>query len=232
MEKSTVRASKETNLKSTQVYLPISEIKDDVIILKNNGMRAILRTNALNFHLKSEKEQDGIIWAFQGFLNSLNDFPIQILIRSRKYDLDKYIKKLEEIAKKQTNRLLKLQTDKYIEFMKYLLEFNIMRKEFYVIVPYDPIDKISMFGLEKLIIALKPADSLNVIKQRYKEFNDNKRKLMTRVISVKSALEQCGLVVQQLNTKEIIQLLYESYNPITSQYQKLFDIDSINIIQV
>ena len=136
--KSSVKAAKRVPSSSTQIHLNIAEIKDDLLILKNGGLRAILSTSSINFNLKSEPEQNSIIYSYQSFLNTL-EFPIQILVRSKKLDIDDYLEKLRNKAEKQTNPLLQSQTYEYVEYIHGLIEYaDIMTKEFYVVVPYDP----------------------------------------------------------------------------------------------
>jgi hypothetical protein len=133
----TVRSKKKSLVSSTQRYLPIAEIKEDTLVLKNGGLRAVLRVNSLNFNLKSEVEQQGIISGYQSFVNTLI-FPIQILIRSTRLNIDPYIKGLQEKSLTQENPLLKDQTLDYADFMEKLVDIaDIMQKSFYIIVPLD-----------------------------------------------------------------------------------------------
>jgi type IV secretory pathway VirB4 component len=136
----TVKNAKKTNSdQTTQRYLPFSQIRDNVIIMKDSSARVILKCSTINFLLKSIEEQDSIIMSFQRFLNSI-DFPIQILIRSSKLDIASYLNKLDNMAVKQTNSLLQNQTYEYIEYLRKLIEVaQIMRKDFYIIVPIDNI---------------------------------------------------------------------------------------------
>ena len=133
MEKAkSVQQKKGSIQQSTQLYLNIAEIRDNVFVLKNGWMRSILQVSSINFNLKSEQEQNAIIYAYQGFLNTI-DFPIQILVRSRKLDIDAYLDSLNEKREKQTNMLLQRQTFEYIEYIKKLVEYaDIMEKNFYV----------------------------------------------------------------------------------------------------
>src|SRR3989338_8598088 len=107
MSKDSVRQKKTSPSLSTQLFLDIAEIKDNVVVLKNGGIRAILQTTSINFNLKSEEEQNAIIYGYQSFLNSL-EFPIQIVVRSRKLDLERYLVKLESQTKNLTNILLQI----------------------------------------------------------------------------------------------------------------------------
>ena len=122
---------------STQRYLPFSQIRDNIVLMKDNSARIILKCSTINFLLKSSEEQDAIIIGFQRFLNSL-DFPLQILVRSSKLDINGYLSKLHDRAVSQTNPLLQNQTYEYILYLKKLVEVaQIMKKEFYVIIPFD-----------------------------------------------------------------------------------------------
>jgi len=122
---------------STQRYLPFSQIRDNLVVMKDSSVRIILKCSTINFLLKSIEEQDAIIMSFQRFLNSL-DFPIQIIVRSTKLNIESYLNKLNTLALKQTNPLLQSQTYEYIEYLKKLIEVaQIMRKDFYIVVPID-----------------------------------------------------------------------------------------------
>ena len=117
---------------TTQDFIPIQEIRDGVIILKNGGMRAIILASSLNFALKSQDEQSSILMQFQNFVNSL-DFSIQIFVQSKKLDIRPYIALLEDRYKEQTTELMKIQVREYIEFIKTFVEStNIMSKSFFV----------------------------------------------------------------------------------------------------
>lgn len=215
---------------STQTHLRIGEIRDNVLVLKNGGMRAVLKTSSINFNLKSEEEQNAIIYSYQGFLNSL-EFPIQIIVRSKKLDIDNYIDQVNELGAKQENKLLQEQTLEYAQYVKRLVEYaDIMEKEFYVIVPYDP-GRIQGDGnkFQGFFQRISPKDSYGDVKRRRSEFNNLKKALMQRVNVAQSGLENCGLKVDMLDTVGLIGLFYESYNPETSRTQKLKDLENTAI---
>jgi hypothetical protein len=140
-----VQAGKKPNPDaSTQRYLPFSEIRDNLIIMKDGSSRMVLRIHAMNFNLKSTEEQDSILFSYQRFLNSLN-FPIQIVVRSLKVDIESYINRLKNLALKQQNQLLQEQTYKYIDFLMNLVDLaQIMKKDFFIIVPFDQEDNQSV----------------------------------------------------------------------------------------
>ncbi|MFA5947686.1 MAG: hypothetical protein WC806_01815 [Candidatus Gracilibacteria bacterium] len=227
------KSERSNPMNSTQTHLRIGEIRDDVLVLKNGGMRAILKTSSINFNLKSEQEQNSIIYGYQGFLNSL-EFPIQILVRSQKLDIDNYIAQVKEIAEKQTNPLLQEQTFEYAEYIRKLIDYaDIMSKEFYVIVPYDPgrtQGPDSLNFLQSFFQRLSPKDTLGDVKRRFEEFSNLKKSLMQRVNIAKSGLENCGLKVEQLKTVDIIKLFYNALNPISSRSVKMNDLEKTNII--
>ena len=127
------------NAKSTQEFVPIKEVRNGVVVLKNGDLRAIVLANSTNLSLKSEDEQKATIFQFQSFLNTL-DFPIQISVQSRKLDIRPYLALLEDRIKVQNEPLLKLQTKEYIEFIRNFTEsVNIMTKNFFIVVPYTNI---------------------------------------------------------------------------------------------
>jgi len=122
---------------STQRHLPFTQIRENIIILKDDSVRCVMRCSTINFLLKSTEEQDSIIMSFQRFLNTL-DFPVQIMVRSTKLDIEGYLGKLKDKAVNQKNELLQNQTYEYIEYLKKLVEIaQIMKKDFYIVVPFD-----------------------------------------------------------------------------------------------
>lgn len=206
---------------STQIYLPISEIKDGIIVLKDGSLRVVLMANAVNFELKSEDEQSAIEYAYQNFLNSL-DFPIQILIRSKHLELDSYLKKLEELVKKQENELLQLQTIAYVDQIKSLLEYaNIMTKEFYLVIPYYPKVTEKSGLIKNLSKIIKPDAGTVVYKS---DFEAEKAQILQRADLCATELGAVGIRCISLNTQELVELYYSLYNPQTSRSEKLVDV--------
>ncbi len=197
---------------SIQKHLEIKEIKDDVIILKSGGLRALLMTTSLNFALKSTEEQDAIIIRYQDLLNSL-DFPIQVVAVSRKFNIAPYIKTLEEKHAKQENELLKIQTLEYIDFIKGLTEMtNIMTESFYLVIPFAPqatqaVKKMGLFS--KLSGKFKKEQP----EAKQEEFKEQKNNLWQRVEFVATGLRRMGIKAAPLKTNELIELFYKLYNP-------------------
>lgn len=195
---------------STQQYVDVKEVRDGVVVLKNGGLRSILLVSSLNFDLKSTEEQDAIISQYQNFLNSL-DFPVQVLIHSRRFNIEPYLQLLKEKEEEQTNELLRLQISEYQHFIKNLTEVSdIMSKYFYVIVPFAAIeDKRSGF-FEKMGNVMNPKAA---IREKRELFETYKNQLWQRVDHVTIGLSGTGVKVATLNTEEVIELLYNTYNP-------------------
>lgn len=230
MTDTSIHQKKGSTKNNTQLYLPIAEIKDSVVILKNGGVRAVLQTSSVNFNLKSEAEQNSLIYAYQSFLNTL-EFPIQIVVRSRKLDIDHYLETLRETAEKQQNALLQKQTLEYHDYIKKLVEYaDIMEKNFYVIVPYDPYRAQKKNIFSKFMDAISPEDSLPKIRQRHREFETLKKGLSQRSNIVRVGLENCNLQVQELDTQQLVELFYQIYNPETSRNEKLSALESYDLL--
>lgn len=216
-----VRGAKHDARAATQLHLRIAEIRGDTVVLKNGGIRSILKVSSMNFNLKSEAEQNAIIYSYQSFLNAL-EFPVQIAVRSRKLDLDSYIEKLKELAEKQENKLLQQQTNEYADYVQRLIEYaDIMEKEFYTVVPADPARAVGQNFIEKFWSRLHPADTAASITKRHREFAQLKKTLNQRTSVVAAGLENCGLKVERLQTPEIIALFYQIYNPLTARNEKI-----------
>lgn len=219
---------KKSSNASTQQYLDILEIKDDVVIMRDGTLRAVLLVSSINFALKSEDEQNAIISSYISFLNNINT-PIQIVIQSRDLNIDNYIEYLKVKEKEQTNRLLKIQTAEYIEYIKDLVSIGkIMNKKFFVVVPYSPFSDKHKSFLAQLSETFKPA---TILRLKEVKFNKYKESLSRRVDSVASALMSLGVDVKQMNTQELIELYYNSYNPETAKNQLLVDINKIQVEQ-
>ncbi len=225
--KSTVRNRKTSSMASTQRYLPVAEIRDSAIVLKNGGARAVLKVEALNFNLKSETEQQGIIAGYGSFVNTLT-FPLQIVIRSFKTNIDEYLFQMQGYADKQQNALLKEQTQGYINYMQHLVEVaDIMQKRFYVVIPVDHADRKKAYT-EKFFEWIHPDDNAAKAGQRHKEFTTLSKQLNERVDLVIGGLANVGLHAERLDTRGVLETLYQVYNPKTSQIEKIpTDLDDL-----
>lgn len=196
---------------STQEFVPIQEVRDGVLVLKDGGMRAILLASSLNFALKSDDERQAIILQFQDFLNSL-DFSIEILIQSRRLDIRPYLALLEEQAKKQLNSLMKIQTQEYIEFIKNFTEnTSIMTKNFFVVIPYDP--AISSTAASSGIASVFGGRKTGTAAVQQASFDENRTQLEERLSVVEQGLVRTGIRVARLGTEEVIELFYKAFNP-------------------
>ncbi len=195
---------------STLKYVDIKTIKDGVVVLNDGSMRAVLLVSSVNFDLKSSNEQVAIIGAYQNFLNSL-DFPVQIVVSSRKLNITPYTEMLKERAREQRNELLKIQIVEYREFIKNLTEVtNIMSKFFYLVVPFSPIEDESEGMLGRISKAVHPSQNITEHEELFETY---KNQLWQRVDHVVSALGGTGLHFTTLTTDELIELYYGMYNP-------------------
>jgi len=193
---------------ATQQFVPVKEIRNGIIVLKDGGYRGVLMCSAINFGLKSADEQHAITLGFQNFLNTL-DFSIQILMNSRKMDLRPYLALLETKAADQKTELMKIQLREYIEFVRsFADQANIMTKSFYIVVPYTP--HLTTAGatsfLRRESAATKQASAQN-------SFEEDRAQLEQRLSLVAGGLAGTGVRAAPLGTEEVIELLYRSFNP-------------------
>lgn len=199
---------------STQDFLEIKDIKEGVIILKNNSIRGILMVSSLNFALKSEEEQSAIIYAYQSFLNSL-DFSCQIVIQSRKINITPYLDSLHELEQKQTTDLMRKQTSSYREFIKEMVKGDmVMTKNFYVVVPYELMEIFGAKGLTKQFDFLKNIGQKEETKEvKDEDFERCKTQLWQRMEFLAMGLRRCGLEAIPLTTPELIELFWSIHHP-------------------
>jgi type IV secretory pathway VirB4 component len=196
--------------KTTQEFVPIKEIRQGVVVMKDDSMRAVVMASSLNFALKSADEQQSIIMQFQNFLNSL-DFSVQIFIQSRKLDIRPYIALLEGRLKEQMSDLLKIQTREYISFIKNFTEnSNIMTKSFFIVVPYSPAI-INASGVGDILG--KKKTQAESAEKKLAEFEEHRSQLEQRVGVVTQGLVRCGIRSVELGTEEIVELFYKIFNP-------------------
>lgn len=211
---------------STQRFLDIAEIREDVVVMKDGTMRVVLLVSSINFSLKSEDEQEAIIQGYISFLNSLES-PVQILIQSRKLDIDDYLFRLKEQEKTQTNDLLRSQIADYRQFIHELVELGeIMQKKFFVIVPHNPASSTRKGFFARMGEVLSPLVSARL---REEQFRQRKRDLMIKVDSIRSSLNSMSLLSAMLDTQSLIELYYTAYNPQAMQSQKLEKVGNLQI---
>ncbi len=196
--------------KATQEFVPIQEVRDGVVVLKDGGLRVILIASSLNLALKSEDEQRAVINQFQNFLNSL-EFSVQIFVQSRRLDIRPYIALLEERMKAQMEDLLKIQIREYIGFIKNFTERqSIMTKNFFIVVPYTT----PLIGIKKgLSILSGKKDEPEKRKDELEIFEEARSQLEQRVSVIEQGLSGMGVRVIQLGTEEIVELFYKIFNP-------------------
>ncbi len=209
-------------LASTQQHLPIAQIRDSLVIMKDGTFRSVLVVSSVNFALKSQQEQDAIIYQFQNFLNSLTT-PIQIVVQSRQLDLNTYLQKMTQLAKDQPNDLLRFQMVDYIDFVSRLISLaNIMEKRFFVVVPHHT-NQASETGILNLLLGGRKTSP----KYTEEQFTRYKTEISERVNVMVSGLGSMGLRAVQLNTQELIEFFYAIYNPEEATEQKLVDVDQL-----
>lgn len=197
-----------TEAGKTQQFVPIKEIRNGVIVLKDGGYRGILICSAVNFGLKSADEQHAITGGFQNFLNTL-DFSIQIVIHSRKMDLRPYIALLEEKAPSQKTELMRIQLREYIEFVhSFTDQTNIMTKSFYVVVSYAP-----RITAARATSFLRHDSAATKSAANETSFEEDRAQLEQRLSLVISGLAGTGVRAVPLGTEEEIELFYRSFNP-------------------
>ena len=220
-----------TNPNSTQNTLQIAEIRDGIVIMNDGTFRSVIMVKSINFDLMSQSEQEAVEYNFQGFLNSLY-FPVQIFIRSQKVDLQPYIEKLDKIRTEHDNMLLALLMEDYISYIDSLArQTNIMDKKFYVVIPYSPApnpdqslttNKGFFPGLVEMFSAKSEHITINEA-----TLEKAKTELRNRVQAVLSGLMQCGVKGLPLDTQELIELFYDTYNPDTATRQQLKDFNNL-----
>lgn len=192
---------------STQDFLQIEQIREGVVILKDKTLRGVLMVSSLNFALKSEEEQQAIIYQFQTFLNSL-DFSLQIAIQSRKLNITGYLEKIKQLETNQTNELLRIQTASYYDFIKSLIETGtIMSKNFFVVVPYSVVESQVSAGTESLVRMPR----VPILTEE--QFQRCKSQLWQRMEFLALGLRRMGLQTVALATPELIEFFWALHHP-------------------
>ncbi len=219
------QAGPPSNPNSTQNTLQIAEIRDGLVIMNDGTFRSIVMAKSINFDLMSQSEQESVEYAYQGFLNSLH-FPVQIFIRSQKVDLQPYIEKLDKVRTEHDNMLLALLMEDYIGYIDILSQStNIMDKKFYIVIPFavSPEAERSLTSSKSFVTGFA---GLFDTKEKHvviteKDLEKAKTELRNRVQAVMGGLQQCGVKSLPLDTEELIELYYDTYNPDTATRQHL-----------
>ena len=201
------------NARPTQEFVPIKEVRDGIILLKDGGLRAVVLANSINLSLKSGEEQKAIIMQFQNFLNTL-DFSVQICIESRRLDIRPYLLLLENRMRIQNEPLMKLQTKEYMEFIRNFTEsVNIMTKTFFIVVPYSENAFIPSNNSGILDSIFKKKSEEEIKKEQKIDFEEKRSQLEQRVSVIQQGLNRCGIKSAQLGTEEAIEVFYKVFNP-------------------
>jgi hypothetical protein len=202
------------NAKATQEFVPIKEIRDGIIVLKDDSLRAIVLANSVNLSLKSDDEQKATILQFQNFLNTL-DFPIQISVQSRRLNINPYLQTLENRLGLQNEPLLKLQTKEYIEFIRNFTDsVAIMTKNFFIVVPYTHTTLQSSSGAMGNFFKIFSKKSNAETKMASQaDFEEKRSQLEQRLSVIEQGLGRCGIKSVQLGTEEVVEVFYKVFNP-------------------
>jgi len=195
------------NIGSTRDFVPIKTVRQGIVVLDDGSLVGIVLGTSINLALKSYEEQQAVINSFKGFLNTL-DFPIQIVVQSRKMDIAPYIELLEERLKEQENELIKLQTMEYISFIKNFTEnVNIMDKHFFIVVSYTPAISSENKGFFSKLFGSSTKSSI------MKSFEESKIQLEQRISMVVGGLRATGVKTQMLDNEAVLELFQSIYNP-------------------
>lgn len=193
---------------ATQSFVQVKEVRDGIVILRDNSMRAILLASSINFALKSSDEQRAILHQFQSFLNTL-DFSLQVYVQSRELDIRPYIIQLQERTTEQENELMQVQLREYIGFIEsFTSEVDVMTKNFFVVVPYTPANAV-----QKGVSGLLGSTKKNTANTDQSRFEEHRMQIEQRIGVVSQGLNRIGVRTAVLGTEEVTELFYHLYNP-------------------
>ena len=192
---------------TTQNFVPLRDIKDNVVVLKNGQLNMVLLASSVNFALKSADEQEAILRQFQSFLNTL-DFSVQFYVQSRRLNIKPYLELLESRESQQDNDLMRIQLREYMQFVKtFISEVDVMTKSFFVIIPYTPVSANIQAHFKEL---------LGVKEGVYfddKNFAEHRLQLEQRVTLVEQGLSRVGVRTILLQNEELVEMYYHIFNP-------------------
>lgn len=223
-EKQIIQKGRQEAQFNTETMLPISEIKDGYLILKDGGIRAILKAEGLNLDLKNFDEIQTILEQYKRFLNGL-EFPLQFLVRNTYLDLREYLNYVHQNISQLTPGALKEQGQRYESFLEdiNMKQGLIYVKEFYIVIPYYEqdidIDQVKKPWRSKFMDTLNSKDDMETIVSRYRNFVKGQKMLNTRISLIQEGLNSLGIKTELLNTKEVISLLFSIYNPLLDSTQ-------------
>ncbi len=223
-EKQTIQKGKQEAQFNTETMLPISEIKDGYAILKDGGIRAILKADGINLDLKNFDEIQTILEQYKRFLNGL-EFPLQFLVRNTYLDLREYLNYVHQNVHQLDPGALKEQGQRYESFLEdiNMKQGLIYVKEFYIVIPYYEQDadagQVKKPWRSKFMDTLNSKDDVESIVSRYRNFVKGQKMLNTRISLIQEGLNSLGIKTELLNTKEVISLLFSVYNPLLDSTQ-------------
>ena len=226
-DKTKVKKWQPDNLFNTETMLPISEIKNGIVILKDGWLRSIIKVEWLNLDLKNYDEQQTILEQYKRFLNWLA-FPIQILIRNTYLDLTEYLSYLKKNLKEIDNPALKNQGHSYVSFLEWIdnQQGLIYVKEFYVVIPYywdeRDAEQVNRSRWDKFLNVLNAKDDVEMIVERYRTFIKCEQNIQTRENVLISGLNDLGMSAERLDTAWVVSLLFRMYNPLLDSSQARF----------
>ncbi len=198
---------------TTRQLVQIADIRDNIVLLNNGSLRAVLEVSAINFELRSEEEQNAILQNFQQFLNSI-DFPLQIVTHSRRFDVDDYLQVVQETTGTLTNELLKIQAEEYISFIKELSSLaNIMSKKFYIVIPFYLSEAPTAKNLLDSVRGLFKSAASGPAKIPEEQLQAYKNQILQRAELVFGGLVGIGVRARVLEQQELMELFYQLYNP-------------------
>ncbi len=213
----------------SQRFLDVAEIRDDIVIMRDGTLRCVLLVSSINFSLKSLDEQNAIVQAYMQFLNGI-DYPLQVVIQSRRMNIDHYMSQLDESEKTITNDLLKRQIRDYKDFVKQLVQLgDIMQKRFYVVIQLNPeTDKgtVQKGFTQRLADIFSPTIAGKLTEDRFQKL---KFDLSLRINQIIGGLSSMSLNAVQLDTQSLIEMLYTVYNPELFETQRMTDIGKLQL---
>ncbi len=192
----------------SQEQIPVADILHDIVIYKNGGAALILESTSLNFDLLSELEQEAVIAGYAALLNSFT-FPVQIVVRSQRKDISRYIKFLEKAQKKLTNPKLESIMNDYINFIvEAIRKKNVLSKKFYIIIPFTSLE----LGIAKSFMVSAAAKGPLPFTKNY-VVNKARITLLPKRDHLMRQAARLGIRLRQLNNQELVDLFYHTYNP-------------------
>lgn len=209
---------------ATQDFVPVKEVRDGVVILKDGSLRMVLMASSINLALKSQDEQQAVVAQFQNFLNSL-EFTVQFFIESRELDIRPYLALLDGRFEQELDELMKLQIREYMSFIRDFTErANIMSKNFFIVVPYDPALISRKGGLGGALNSFLPTNAAGA-PLTDEQFEQYRSQLEQRVAVIEQGLVRTGVRIAPLGTEEVIELFYKLFNP--GELEKPMQLNSV-----